>query len=333
MEMLLRIRGRLIAMRGPRRGELGEKYVRPYYDELDRLDAMGQDTSDFRFSDHDWFRSSIVSDWGPITTVYAGTPPDSAPLVVSKHTFQARCYEAIRFVVRLIQQEERILASAQKSPSDILDERSRVLATIIDAYLQDQSEILVWQAGDDELLFSHPAWPTGYSPEFSYVKALARDGKIDFTPESQKGTWTINVPSATLLTFQVEDPSAVAANEGPERVDALMAGTVINNTFYGGSHNVASASRDFSQSIATGINQGDHAAFEARLLALGLAAEDIEGLSTALAVDKREAGRLTFGEKAQNWIGAFSVRASEGVVVGVLVEAVKQYVGLNSDAV
>lgn len=218
-------------------------------------------------------------------------------------------------------------ASSRRSP--VLDARYEVLATLVNAYLHDPSEFEVfWALGEPNPRIAHPGLDGDYQPAWSHVQALSNEGHLDLR-QDDGGVELINIPTHVLDAFTRGDPFAVNLPPGPERIHALMESpaTGVIMHVHGGNVNFAHASRDFAQTINSGVGPGDRRSLRSALEGLGLASEDISELSSALDEDEAEEGRPSFGDKAQLWIGRFSARATEGVAVGTLVELVKAYVG------
>lgn len=175
----------------------------------------------------------------------------------------------------------------------------------------------------------HPGLEGHYQPEWSHVQALGKEGQLDLRRDDSRSGWVINIPTQVLDAYVRGDPFAVNLPPGANRIHALMdspaTGVVMN--VHGGYVNFTHASRNFSQTINAGPAAGDRQAFRTALEELGLSPDDITELSGALDEDQEAAGELTFGDRAEGWMGRFSARASEGVAVGAVVDLIKQYVG------
>lgn len=210
----------------------------------------------------------------------------------------------------------------KRTPGSILDERSRLLATIIDAYLQSPEEILVHHVGDGEIGYFHPNWPRGYSPNISHVKALATADQIDLTL-MPKNDWAINVPNRTLQAFESQDTQAVGAEAGEDRVEKLMGGHTINQFIYGGSHNIANASTDFRQELNVGPSAEDIATLITSLQSLGIPEAEMASLRQRLQGEtepRKAVMQWFFGLSTDIVSGAFGSLAATnyGTIAGMV---------------
>ena len=86
---------------------------------------------------------------------------------------------------------------------------------------------------------------------------------------------------------------------------------VFNFNYFGGSHNVAVASHQFSQTVTYGVQPGDLGSLFAALRSLGVGDDDLAGLEVALAEDERTAGRRSIGARVVGWIGGVVGKAAQ----------------------
>lgn len=333
LETLFRIRDRLGSMSNPNLGELSEDRIKPYEELLNRLQELGEDVEDFRIVASDWKPARMRFESGGLATVYTGPLDGTEELVVSKAVFKARLLEAYRFVERTIERERSEVASQKKTPTDILDERNHVLATLVDAYLQDQSDIHVLGA-DGGLHFHHPGLPKGFTTNLSHLEALGRSGKIILTPGSKRSTWKIGIPDALLTELHQQDQHSMEEPHGPSRIEEIARGQVLQQYFFGGSHNVAQGSSDFSQSIEKGVRAGDLPALIRALQDVGITDQGIDQLKAALRSDEEEAGQRTVGKRVRGFFAEL-VQDTAGKLVSSeatkalpqIIDAVQAFVG------
>jgi hypothetical protein len=110
---------------------------------------------------------------------------------------------------------------------------------------------------------------------------------------------------------------------------------IFNTNITGNVGNVANASSDFSQSSTAATELGDWQSLQARLLELGLTAEDTDGLQAdlerALVVDNQDEKKKVTG----NWVGRLVGKAATGVTgvgieaaAGGIAKAIAAYFGL-----
>ncbi len=177
------------------------------------------------------------------------------------------------------------LRSASSRRSPVLDARHEVLATLVNAYLKNQSEFEVyWVVGERNRRIVHPGLEGDYQPEWSHVQALVNEGQLELRETDGGSVSLINIPTHVLDAYIRGDPLAVNLPPGRNRIHALRespaTGIVMN--VHGGNVNVANASSDFSQTVQVGIQAGDLTALLERLRTIGVSPGDIASLKQEL---------------------------------------------------
>ena len=110
---------------------------------------------------------------------------------------------------------------------------------------------------------------------------------------------------------------------------------IFNTNIAGNVANVANASSDFSQSSAVTVEYGNWKLLEARLLELGVTADDTDGLKADLDRDSVATDDTERTKTASTWIGRLTGKAANGAA-GVAIEvaatgiakAIAAYLGL-----
>lgn len=322
-ETIRRVYHRLHAMNQHPPGRMDRSFVDEYHHQLDRLGSVGEDVEEFRVRPEDWVPDRYTpGPGGTIGSLYRGPLRGDEEWVVPLSRFRQRfapAYSHVEWLIR--QEEEKRLAERSIEPSAILDARRKVLATLVDAYLKDQSEFHVLGSGDGREIY-HPGLPgRQYTPEWSHVEALAREGHLLLASGGRPNTWTIGIPSSVLAEVQRDAPSLVSQPGGERRVEGLMT-QVFNFNYFGGSQNVAVASQHVSQAITHGIQPGDLNGLFAALRALGISDEDLPALQTALEEDEQAAGRRSIGARVIGWMsGVVGKAAQQAAATGTLAGA------------
>jgi hypothetical protein len=139
------------------------------------------------------------------------------------------------------------------------------------------------------------------------------------------------------LEIEKANPGAGDAAVNSEPVPAQVVSQVFNTQIYGSVGNVASGSTNVSQAAEINVSQGDSAQLESALRALGIGAEDIASLRTALDEDRAEKSP-GMGKRAALWVGGMIGKAATGalkvsvsVASSVLPKLLSQHLGLPLD--
>jgi hypothetical protein len=205
-----------------------------------------------------------------------------------------------------------------------LEERYEVLATVVDAYLLDRAAFdVAWPIGGSNPVLFHPGLKEDYSPPWTHIEALAREGLLYVT--ELDGHHTISIPTGVLEDFHRGAGLELSMPDGQKRIDALkqsatIAYYVTNTTnVHGGSANVAYASSDFHQTANLGVSAGDLESLREVLselgvpeLALGALIDQLENV----ADDSSERRRA-----AWDWISDFASQVGSGAIGGSLANA------------
>lgn len=72
LEVLHRVRDRLVTLSEQHRGGLSAEVVDAYHAQLDRLAGLGESVEDFRITQQDWRPSRVRYERGGLATVYTG---------------------------------------------------------------------------------------------------------------------------------------------------------------------------------------------------------------------------------------------------------------------
>lgn len=197
-------------------------------------------------------------------------------------------------------------------------------------------EDLLLKAKDD----LHVDWPTDL---------VAAVGRRIYEDMSCMAAWRI-VPRSALaslvdvvrnrvlgLVLELEEanPNAGEASSSETPVAPSVVHQAFHTHIYGSVGNIATASSNVVQTAEVNIvARGDIAGLRTELLRLGLPAEDIAELETALAEDKHD-NEPGIGRRAAAWLGRTVVKASSGAwqvslqtAAAVLPKMIGAYLGL-----
>jgi hypothetical protein len=223
------------------------------------------------------------------------------------------------------------MEAQKKTSRDVISERKRILATLVDAYLVDQSPSHVLQTSDGTI-FHHPGLPRGFTAEMSHIDALGADRQLIVTPGAKRYERKINIPTSLLVELDTQEQEALGEPAGQARVDRLAASQVFNQHFHAPVSNVAQGSSHVRQHATMGIQAGDLAASIERLRAIGVPLQDIRDLEQELEADHDPAVRR---DRVWGWFARFATAVGSGTASGVLSEqlpqvttAIAAYVGL-----
>lgn len=318
-ETLYRARDRFQLLGQVSKGEIDRATVHKFEEHLDRLESVGGEIEDFRIRESDWYRSRIVSSTGGVAQLRV-EPDADAPLVVSRTNFLGHVAEALSYVNRAINLEGSRNMSQKKSAKEILDERNRILATLIDAYLIEQSDIHI-VSGDGTHNFLHTGIPRGFKADMSHLEALSRDGKIILIPGSRRGYWKINIPTSVLTQLYRFEPETVESEQGEGRVEGLMSSGVLNQYFYGPVGNVAHGNHQVTQSADMRAGTKDLSFLLNTLNELGMTDQGIDGLKQAIAEDQDESGGYRLGNSVRAFIAATATDTSGQLIAAGAISA------------
>ena len=205
------------------------------------------------------------------------------------------------------------------SPSQVLSDRNRLLATLVEAYLVQQDDFREWSPGDDDKWLFHPALPGGHIiPNWSHVYALAREALLVREPERQPGAFRISLGSSVLRGL--DSASSVQPADTTELRRATAEQIVINVT--GGSANIAVQSSHFTQTVTNEVKAGDVQGLLDALGSLGIHESHRAELESALSDEADLAGR---GARARRWFGDYLSRAASGATGTGLYAAAGQW--------
>ena len=322
LEILRRVYWRLVELGDDRLGEKDRAFIEEYHHELERLTEIGENVSEFFVRPDDWTPQRLHL--GPIgASYYTGPLTGGEELVVSRTRFERRFRPAIRHVWWLIQQEEaKAMAEHQaKRPSAVVEERSRLLATLIHAYRQNQQPFHAL-ASDGQVTIHHAALHGGLVPNRSHVEALAHDGSLILIPGTNKRSWTIGIPTQVLEAVETSTPDVGQAPSGKQRVEDIK--TQIINYFNGGSHNVAAGSSHVAQTINHGVQPSDLNSLLTALQELGVSEADISDLETMVESPAPEDANRSIGDRAKAWFASYATSAIAGASGDGLVAAVER---------
>jgi hypothetical protein len=264
---------------------------------LDQMESLGYEVDSFRLRD----ASVRLSYSNPST------------LILNGDAFVGSAIPAFRFVQRRLIEEIKLAEIGRKMPKEIIDDRKQLLAKLVDAYLVDQSPIMVLMA-DDELHMYHAGFTSDRVVEKSHLDALHKDGLILMEGTSQGAGWEITIPTSTLAALADEDEQALAAPSGEDRQQQLAESVTFNNHFYAPS-NVAQKSSGIHQEINVGVQAGDLGSLVDAMREIGMTQRGIEELTKALEEDERELGRRGIGPKVKAFFGEVTVDATGDLLV------------------
>lgn len=115
--------------------------------------------------------------------------------------------------------------------ADISAERQEILATLIDAYEQQRTAILVTRTHSG-YGFIHSGLPSDFAPDWSHITALEHAGKLIVTQGRDRLTWTITIPNDVLEetasasdreTHSTVTPSMTPQNEAAQLLSEVTA--------------------------------------------------------------------------------------------------------------
>lgn len=321
LEVLQRICQRLMELGTDILGEKDRAFIEEYHHELKRLAESGDDVSEFFVQPEDWSPQRLHHVPG-VSTYYTGPLTGHEELVVLRTRFDRRFRPALRHVHWLIQQEEaKTMAEQAKKPSAVLEERSNLLATLIDAYLQRQQAFLALMS-DGQKIIHHPGLAKGLEPNWSHVEGLAHDGWLILTPGRKQHTWTIDIPTQTLVAVETSTPDVAQAPAGQQRVEDIK--TQVINHFYGGSHNVAAGSSHVTQTITHGVRPADLPSLLAALREFGVSDNDLDNLETRVESPALEDADRSTGDRAKAWFASYATSVIAGASSTGLTAAVER---------
>jgi len=277
-------------LREVRRTENIRKLTR-YGELLDRLEKAGLDVSQYRPDESFWFYSA------------------DGQVRLRGDEFVSVAIPALRFIDRRISEETALMAKESRLPADIEEERKRLLARLIDAYLVSPTVIHV--LGYDGALHLHHEGIVGDNEvDLSHLRALHHDGLIILTPGRRNAEYEITIPTSTLKRLSVEEPQSVEASSGEERQERLIAGSVFNQVFNAPVGNIAQNSPISSLTVNQGSETGDWDRLITALKEAGLTDQGIEEITAALEDDEVGEGSEKLGPKVRDVLSRIALDAS-----------------------
>lgn len=297
VDIFHRVYWRLMELGDDRLGEKHRSFIDEYHHELERLTAIGEDVSEFYMRPDDWSPQRVHDGPGGIS-YYSERLTGDGNLVVTRTRFERRFRPALQYVYRRIRHEEAKITAEQpaKPPSAVVEERSRLMAMLIDAYLRSQESFLA-RASDGQVKIYHPGLPGNLIPNWSHVEALAHEGRLILSPSAKPRTWTISIPTHVIEAVEAGVPDISKAPAGQRRLEDIR--TQVINNFYGGSHNVAAGSSNVNQTITQGVRPADLPSLLAALRELGVGEAELDTLETMIESPEPEDADRTVGERAR----------------------------------
>lgn len=324
LEILHRVNRRLIELSTDDLGEKNRGFIEEYHHELMRLAKLGDEVSEFFVQSQDWSPKRLHHGSSG-TAYYIGPLTGHEELIVSRTRFERRFRPALHHVNWLIQQEEsRVMEKQSKTSLAVVEERGRLLATLIDAYLQHQQAFLTLMS-DGRKIIHHPGLPRGLEPNWSHVEGLAHDGWLILTPGSKRHTWTIDIPTQTLVAVETNTPDVTRAPAGKQRIENIK--TQVINYFYGGSHNVAAGSSHVTQTITHGVQPADLPSLLTALRDIGVSEDDLDNLKTMIEAPAPEGADRSTGDRAKAWFGGYvtsTIAGASGMGLAAATERIPQ---------
>ncbi len=137
-----------------------------------------------------------------------------------------------------------------------------------------------------------------------------------------------------VLELESRDPEAGEAVKGKDEIAKEQVQQIFNTVIKGDVANMAQGSSSFVQQGKIEIKKGDIEALVQAITELGIGAEDINELRSAVAAEPT-ASKAGFGKRVSGWIGKIVSKTAQGVysistsVAGsVISEALKKYYGI-----
>lgn len=324
LEVLQRVHRQLVELGADILGEKDRRLIEEYHQELNRLAEFSNDVSKFFVQPQDWSPKRLHHGQG-VSTYYSGPLTGHEELVVPRSCFERRFRPALQHVHWLIEQEEaKTMTEQAKKPSAVVEERSRLLATLIDAYLQHQ-QAFITLISDGRKVVHHPGLLRNLEPNWSHIEALSHDGWLILTPGSNQHSWTIDIPTQTLVAVETSTSDVAQAPAGKQRVEDIK--TQVINYFYGGSHNVAAGSSYVTQTIAQDVRPADLSSLLAALRELGVSDDDLGQLETMVESQSPGDADRSAGDRAKAWFASYAMAAiaeASGTGLAAAVERMPQ---------
>lgn len=321
LEVLQRVHRQLVELGADILGEKDRRFIEEYHQELNRLAEFSNDISEFVVQPEDWSPKRLHHGQGA-STYYSGPLTGREELVVPRSRFERRFRPALQHVHWLIEQEKaKTMAEPSKKPSAILEERSRLLATLIDAYLQHQQAFITLMS-DGRKVIHHPGLPRSLEPNWSHIEALSCDGWLILTSGSNHHSWTIDIPTQTLVAFETNASDVALAPAGKQRVEDIK--TQVINYFYGGSHNVAAGGSHVTQTITHNVRPADLSSLLVALRELGVSDDDLSYLEATVKSPSPEEADRSAGDRAKAWFASYATAAIAGASGTGLAAAVER---------
>lgn len=317
LETLHQVYDVLSVLLNPKSGEIEKPTVDQFHRQLDRLETLGLQVDPFGIPSTEWkpSRMDYRSNTG-LAIFRTGPVEHPGSMVIGKSTFQDYVQRAGRFVERQIRHKESAGAAAMSSVDGVIKERRRVLSTLIDAYVTNQQTIMTRRFVGEGLTFYHPAIPKGFTTEWSNIEALAHDGKLIVTRSPNGTAHHISIPTSVLSQLHREEAGALNTEPGTKRVEAIEESGVIHQYFFGGSHNIAQNSREFTQSLNLGFQPGDLDGLVRYLRAHGLTDRGEDELRSAALADEQESGHRSYGDRLSAFVGRIAADATGELIAG-----------------
>jgi hypothetical protein len=215
----------------------------------------------------------------------------------------------------------------RKSPGEVLAEQDRILASFIDAWLENQQPIRVRHFVPNETGYSHPSLPGTFTANWHQVEALVSDGKLRIEHLS-RGGHLISIPNSVLREIQARASTVLDLPSGESRVTAIYNYFQFrdNAQVVQDSHHVKLSQRINQSSV---VVPGNWESLRSALESRGMGETPLLQLQQALEGDEEELGMLALGPRLTGWLKGVGTHGAVPITAEVAAGLILKYLGIG----